>query len=242
MEAALYKTDKHVQDNIDDLCAAMTLDGVHTDDISDIYVLGHSFGEPDLEYFDSLNKVTKIGSDLNLTSALWQAQSIDINGLDEQELLDFIAMNIIYATEHRSRVLGKGNIPFPVEDARECRMRAMGYRSLNVLYSDAEIRESIHKRFIIEEALRTKEVMEDLCIVKGVEEVPEDAQCASVLKLASYLDGGHAERAGNAHRHTSYHSEADRKRIKGVMKAFGCSYEDYTLYPSIDVCLRAFRL
>ena len=43
VENALYETDKQVQDNIDDLCEFMTIDGVHIEDITDIYVLGHSF-------------------------------------------------------------------------------------------------------------------------------------------------------------------------------------------------------
>lgn len=61
IEDALYETDKHVQDNIDDLCEFMTLDGVHMEDITDIYVLGHSFSEPDYEYFEFLVKATKTG-------------------------------------------------------------------------------------------------------------------------------------------------------------------------------------
>lgn len=43
VENALYETDKQVQDNIDDLCEFMTIDGVHIEEITDIYVLGHSF-------------------------------------------------------------------------------------------------------------------------------------------------------------------------------------------------------
>ncbi len=36
IEDALYETDKHVQDNIDDLCEFMTLEGVHIEDITDM--------------------------------------------------------------------------------------------------------------------------------------------------------------------------------------------------------------
>lgn len=61
VEAALYETDKHVHDNIDDLCEFMTMDGLHIEDIRDIYVLGHSFGEHDYEYFEFLVKATQTG-------------------------------------------------------------------------------------------------------------------------------------------------------------------------------------
>ena len=53
-----------MQDNIDELCEFMTLDGIHIEDFTDIYVLGHSFAEVDyvlqksevLKYKNNLKK------------------------------------------------------------------------------------------------------------------------------------------------------------------------------------------
>lgn len=56
----MYETDKHVQDNIDDFCEIMTIDGVHMEDITAMYVLGHSFGKPDYEYFEFFVKATYV--------------------------------------------------------------------------------------------------------------------------------------------------------------------------------------
>lgn len=59
MEAALYETDKHVVDRMDDLCVAFMENGVHMEDIENVYVLGHSFAPADLEYFEFLHAVTR---------------------------------------------------------------------------------------------------------------------------------------------------------------------------------------
>lgn len=101
VENALYETDKQVQDNIDDLCEFMTIDGVHIEDITDIYVLGHSFGEPDYEYFEFLVKATQVGIDVNKLSALWQVRNIGLQNISEDELFEWIHLNVIYATQHR---------------------------------------------------------------------------------------------------------------------------------------------
>ena len=71
IENALYETDKHVQDNIDELCEFMTLAGVHIEEITDIYVLGHSFSEPDHEDYEFSVKATKRICGINELSAFW---------------------------------------------------------------------------------------------------------------------------------------------------------------------------
>lgn len=43
VEKALYETDKHVVDCMDDLCVAFMENGGHMEDIENIYVLGYSF-------------------------------------------------------------------------------------------------------------------------------------------------------------------------------------------------------
>lgn len=245
IEEALYETDKHVQDNIDDLCEFMTLDGVHIEDITDIYVLGHSFGEPDYEYFEFLVKVTQVGCDFNELSALWKVQNAGLETLNEENLLDFIQLNIAYATQHRKRVLGKDDIRFPKAEALE----QMLFGQIDVYTDgngiihkkdeqDEEAKAAVYKRFLMEQAGRTKEVIEELCMLKDVHELPSD--CFSILKAADYIDGGHEPRVNNAKWHISYHSDADRKQIENVMQRTGC--DNYMLYQSIDECIKEFKV
>lgn len=54
----LYQTDKHVRDNITMLCLELAAAGINAGDIKDIYVLGHSLGDADLEYFAFLREAT----------------------------------------------------------------------------------------------------------------------------------------------------------------------------------------
>ena len=244
VENALYETDKQVQDNIDDLCEFMTIDGVHIEDITDIYVLGHSFGEPDYEYFEFLVKATQAGIDVNKLSALWQVRNIGLQNISEDELFEWIHLNVIYATQHRRLGLRKENISFPKEEMLEKRL----FGKTNV-YTDGEgkiheideiipkAREAVRKRFIMEQAARTKEVIEDLCILKHVDQLPDD--CYSVLAAADYIDGGHDKRVQNAKWHISYFSDKDREQIEKVMNRAGCA--DYKLYQSIDECIEKFE-
>lgn len=60
IENMLYQTDKHVQNQIMELKFALALEGVDAESIKHIYVLGHSFGEADLEYFDFLISKTTV--------------------------------------------------------------------------------------------------------------------------------------------------------------------------------------
>lgn len=60
IETLLYQTDKHVRDNISLLCMAMALSGISAENIKDIYVLGHSLGSVDFEYFAFLKKITSL--------------------------------------------------------------------------------------------------------------------------------------------------------------------------------------
>lgn len=122
VEEALYETDKHVQDNIDDPCEFMTIDGLHIEDITDIYVLGHSFGDPDYEYFEFLVKATQAGIDVNKLSALWQVQNIGLQNMSEDDLFEWLQLNIIYATQHRKTEFQRENISFPKEEMLEKRL------------------------------------------------------------------------------------------------------------------------
>ncbi len=244
IENALYESDKHVQDNIDDLCEFMTLDGLHIEDITDIYVLGHSFGDPDYEYFNFLVKATQVGVDLNKLSSLWKVRNIGIENMTEEELLEWIQLNILYATQHRQRDLKKKDIRFPKEEMMEEILFGR-----NNVYTDGKgcvheveeaslkAQEAVHKRFLMEQAVRTKTVIEDLCGLKKISKLPPE--CYSVLGAADYIDGGHDKRLLNAKWHISHFSDSDKDQIENVMKRTGC--KDYVLHQGIEACIECFR-
>ena len=60
VESVLYKTDKHVKDNITSLGIELSLSGVFADNIKDIYILRHSLGKVDMEYFAFLKDATSM--------------------------------------------------------------------------------------------------------------------------------------------------------------------------------------
>ena len=97
--------------------------------------------------------------------------------------------------------------------------------------------EAVHKRFLMEQAARTKEVIEELCILKQVNKLPEGSY--SVLGAADYIDGGHDKRVQNAKWHISYFNDKDKEQIEKVMKRAGCT--NYQLYQSIDECIESFK-
>lgn len=63
IEKMLYDTDKHCQDNIQTLIMYLALRGVMSEDIKDIYVLGHSMSPVDLEYFIFLMQCSKVNQE-----------------------------------------------------------------------------------------------------------------------------------------------------------------------------------
>ena len=60
VDELLYETDKHVEDNIQYLCADLAIRGILNTKIKNIYVLGHSFGIADAQYFEFLKSATSV--------------------------------------------------------------------------------------------------------------------------------------------------------------------------------------
>lgn len=236
VEDALYQTDKHVEDNIDQLCKAMLQRGVHIEDFENIYVLGHSFGDPDLGYFAYLDNATRCGCDYDSLSA---AQRLDTDLLAlmsyggeevaEHILMKLIKLNIEYATHRRNRVFPDKPSLYPELDKMD--------EENGITYSEADAAEAVKQRFLFEQAGRTHEVLEELAKASGLENVPEG--CHSVLGFADFVDMGHDQRRRNATWHISYFSPEDKKRIKKVMKRLG--QKRFILYPSIDACIENIR-
>lgn len=239
IEAALYETDKAVEDNIDDLCEFMAIDGLHIEDIEDIYVLGHSFGEPDYQYFNFLCNATKVGCDFEKLSAAGRLDMDFLRGLDEESMFRWIRLNIDYAVHHRERAIGKKPIPYPELEKLD-RMIYQAAWGRDEYYNGevaAEAAAAVHQRFLLEQAARTKEIIDELCTIKHVRKIPKDIH--SVLGAASYIDGGHCPRGKDARWHISYFSETGKQQIESVLGRIGC--DNYTLYPSIDETIATFK-
>lgn len=213
----------------------MILDGVDIEKIENIYVLGHSFGEPDLEYFDFLVKATKTGCNYNDLSALWKVHHMGLEKLTEDKIFEDMKLNVLYAQHHRERELRRYDDLFPEYTLLE---NLLGLKS-ETEYTE-EVAEkaklAVNRRFIFEQAARTRQVLNELCLLMHYEEeVPASAECASVFKLAEYIQGTHEKRKYNAKWHISYFSDEDKERIKSVMASTDCS--DYELFSSIDKCI-----
>lgn len=159
--------------------------------------------------------------------------------------MEWIQLNIVYAIQHRHRVLGKEDLHFPKAELLEmalfgttgCYTDGNG-RVHKKEEQDEKAKTAVYQRFLMEQAGRTKEVIEELCAIKGVRVLPAD--CFSVLKTADYIDGGHEPRHRDARWHISYHCDADRARIENVMKRIGCT--NFELYKGIDECIKEFKV
>lgn len=161
--------------------------------------------------------------------------------MSEDDLFEWLQLNVIYATQHRKTEFQRENISFLKEEMLEKRL----FGKKNV-YTDGDGKvdevedimpkalEAVRKRFVMEQAARTKEVIEELCILKQVNQLPSD--CYSVLEAADYIDGGHDKRVQNAKWHISYIK--DKEQIEKVMKRAGCT--NYELYQSINECIESF--
>ena len=165
--------------------------------------------------------------------------------MDEESLLEFIQFNIIYATQHRNRVFDKEDIHFHKAELLEKALfgQANVYTDQHgKMYRKNEeypnVKAAVQKRFLLEQAGRTKEVIDELCMLKDVQEIPVD--CLSILKVASFIDGGHTPRIENAKWHISYYTDTDKSQIEDVMKRTGCN--SYELYQGIDKCLKEFKM
>ena len=90
----------------------------------------------------------------------------------------------------------------------------------------------------MEQAARTKEVIEELCMMKGIKDIP--SHCYSVMKVAEYIGEGCRTRIKDARWHLSYYSDQDKEQIESVMRRCGCT--NYELFPSIEKCIEDFRI
>lgn len=94
VEKILYETDKHVQDNIQCLCMFLAMHQVMSEEIKNVYVLGHSMGLPDIEYFAFLADATRVS---NYEERKSKEINVDLNSIDElHNCLQYAINNVGY--------------------------------------------------------------------------------------------------------------------------------------------------
>lgn len=97
----LYDTDKHCQDNIFSMIMNLSLRGINCNDIKHIYVLGHSMGSVDVEYFDFLVRATKIIPESESGDLPEQDDSAyEFGGIDDEfAVIQYIVDTVGYGRE-----------------------------------------------------------------------------------------------------------------------------------------------
>lgn len=228
VEEALYKTDKHTADRIDELCVALMKNGVHIEDIENIYVLGHSFAQADMDYFAFINAITRCGCNYNTLSAVGHIDQMLLRSLDEDRLLGLAMLNVQYATEHRKRIDPDAEDVFAALDEG---------RNNKISYPENLAKYAVTQRFWFEQAQRTQDVLEKLSKQYCV---PIPDSCYSILGYMDYVDNGHDQRKRNATWHISYYSDSDRKRVRKVMKEL--RIKNYSLHATINDCIADFAV
>lgn len=228
VEEALYRTDKHTADRIDEFCVSLMKNGVHIEDIENIYVLGHSLAPADMDYFSFINAITRCGCNYEDLSAVGHMNQDFLAPLNDERLLGWIILNVQYATAHRGRIDPNAEDIFAfLDDGRNDKMP----------YSEYAAKCAVTQRFWLEQARRTQDILENLERRCGAQ-IPEG--CHSILSYMDYIDYGHDQRKRNATWHISCYSDADRKRARKVMKEL--RIKNYSLHSSISDCIADFAV
>lgn len=114
IEKILYETDKHVQDNILLLCMFLAMHGCMAEEIKNVYVLGHSMGLPDIEYFAFLAEAT----------GLHDSEEYESKGAHEETCsMDDLNMRLQYAINKSGYGFGDNLIEPEQKEAVEKRFR-----------------------------------------------------------------------------------------------------------------------
>lgn len=199
VESLLYETDKHVKDNITAMEIELFLSDVNLNEIKDVYVLGHSFGKVDLEYFEYLMRATSVKDED------YEEEEDDEFDFfeDETESLDELHNRLQYAIK---RYGNDESIDEPIlpEEYKSVQKKLL----LEQFFRDEEIKDGYFK--VLSKALRIKKD-----ILRANFEYEKD-------KSADF------KREKDAKWHISYHTPDDKKTAETLMKLLNCkNYEFY---------------
>lgn len=265
IEDALYQSDKHVDDNYQELAMDLAVSGADLKNIKNVYVLGHSFGDADYGYFYHLaHAMNDIPEDPFEGFLDWVLEYLAV--CDE---MSFLNLNIEYAIHHRER-LGKNadikelpglealkHVDQMMESATEDQYYTLSLEQQRILENAA-----VRARFIMEQTVRDmqrelefmdimSEFMGDVPkvtkgkrkkIMKQLEKIGwKDCQemIRDTLNNRKKRSDVKTVNKEAPFWHISYYSEADKERIENVMNQI--HYSNYKLYSSISDCLDRFR-
>ncbi len=226
VEDVLYRTDKHVEDNWGDLCVFLAMYGVQAKAIRKIYVLGHSFGDADMEYFRHI---------VNATQGIETDPEADLSGqekeyLDHMDPMEVYYMNIQYAVHGGYRAMGILPNAFPPilegdeESERQLRLETAVVR----------------RRFLAEQRGRDEQRNKAFLklLGRGRKKPRRQAQGEAAGQETAVQEEDCAGSQGFPEWHISYHSPEDKQRIGAMMHQLHC--DNFTLYPTIDECIAPF--
>lgn len=217
VEQLLYDTDKQVKDNIQYLSLFLIMKNISLDDITDIYVLGHSFGNVDIDYFrylyvktktiatDSINDMAK--RDIEGEEKINQLTSSE----DEQQ---WKRINyIIHRYGYSENAIMRGDRPSEEE------MR--------------EYYEAIVRKHTEEQNVRDK-IITDIFIRKYLDDIRNNEK-PHVPKSENALPS----RQKSVRWHVSCYTDDDKKQVRNFFDSVGCT--SYDVFDSIDECIETFR-
>ena len=220
IEEILFETDKHTEENI----MAMSLDFstriINNYEIENIYVLGHSFGEADMSYFEFFKRAT--GDDK------CQPKTTEFDDDEEFSEESFIAEIPLRMNYVIKRYGCDKSILEPILPEEE-----------KAILKKCRFEQFVNSRIMEEDFFKTmKQVYEE----EGIE--IEDTNLASFTDFDDFMDKHKdipqpPKRTKSAKWHISYYSEEDKKRIKHTMKTLGI--KNYTLYDSIDKAIENLK-
>lgn len=250
IEKILYETDKHVDDNFNLMACALAMRGINIADIKKVYILGHSFGDADFDYFRHLaHALNEVDEDPFEGVPDWQQKYLEnIDGLD------FFHLNLQYAIHRGLREMNKTILEYPdlidlndefdgegdVADDNENSYYRMSVEDKISLEAAA-----VHMRFLMEQAQRDEELERQFFKImkKGLKKKDrkkfKKTLADTVERSSTDLTTDNKDRKNQPAWYISYYSDGDKAKITEVLEKVGV--KNYQLYPSIDECIREFE-
>lgn len=253
IEQALFESDKHVDDNYNCLSIDIALQtGAMIEDIKNVYVLGHSFGNADYGYFRHLAHEMN-GKDEDPFEEFDDKVLNLLLKCDEEE---FMFLNINYAVSHSERVDGsvglggfagfsKISSRLPRGKQKELEKAAVRARYLmeqsyrdaeyDLMFMDILLKQSEGKRLNSSEK---KEALKKAVI--GWDDFREVLQDIIKDRKQKTDKTGDNTLGAAAKWHITCHTDESRKRVTEVMNRL--NYDNYEIFSRIEDCIDSFKL
>ena len=236
IEEFLYNADKHVEDNYMKLRIFCALHGVRIEDIKNIYVLGLGFGNADLSYLKHL---------IQTTEGIREEPECDLSeeDLDYLDRLDSDGekfLNFKYAGSHRERVMKKDPISFPAWEAVDAIIEPLMEDPYYHIARDDQMRletAAVRRRFWREQEERNQKIQREYLRMLNKK---FHTGFLSPIEACLETDEETWKNLNGAAWHISYFDNRDKKKIEAVMSGYGC--RNYTLYSTIDDCIKKFKI